>query len=230
MFNFKVSGIAAGAAFIVSLLLGIFSGSGVLVLLLRAFGFGVFFFVLSCLVFWLVGQFMPELLSGSDDLFDAPGSRVNISVGSGPVEGAFPPADTDEVDNIDSRVAQVFPGRLPVQAADDKADSPPSTAEALDQDEETAYNRKGSVSAEEISGKETGRNSDKADLIPDFDTLSEAFLPDSGPESPEPVIFDTPEPKKSHSGVSANQGFAGDFNPKELAQAIQTVLKKDEKG
>jgi hypothetical protein len=229
MFNFKVSGIAAGAAFIVSLLLGIFSGSGVLVLFLRALGFGVFFFVLFCVVFWLVGQFMPELLSGSDDLFDAPGSRVNISVGSGPVEGAFPPADTDEVDNIDSRTAQVFPGRLPVQT-DNKADSLPSAAEALDQDDETVYNGAESVSAEEISGKETGRNSDKADLIPDFDTLSEAFLPDSGPESPEPVIFDTPEPKKSHSGVSANQGFAGDFNPKELAQAIQTVLKKDEKG
>jgi hypothetical protein len=87
------------------------------------------------------------------------------------------------------------------------------------------------VSTEETSGQEAGRNSGKADLIPDFDTLSEAFLPDSGPgESPEPVIFDTPEPKKSNFRVSANQGFAGDFNPKELAQAIQTVLKKDENG
>jgi hypothetical protein len=221
MFNFKVSGIAAGAAFVVSLLLGMLSGSGLPALLLRALGFGVFFFVLFCLIFWLVGQFMPELLSGPDDLFDAPGSRVNISVGSGPVEGAFPPADTDELDNIDGRAAQ---------PADEQTDFPASVAGALDQDDETAYNRRGPAFEATSAKSGTERNAGGADLIPDFDTLSEAFLPESGPESPEPVVFDMPEPKKPHSGVSANQGFAGDFNPKELAQAIKTVLKKDEKG
>jgi hypothetical protein len=229
MFNFKASGIAAGAAFVVSLLLGLVSGSGFLVLLFRALGFGVLFFVLSCLVFWLLGQFVPELLSGSDDLFDAPGSRVNISVGSGPVEGAFPSGDTDEVDNIDGSVARAFPGRSPVQA-DENADFSVSSAEALDQDEEEGYNKRGPVSAGKVSGKETGRNSGGADLIPDFDTLSEAFLPDSGPESPEPVVFDMPEPRKTGSNASASRGFSGDFDPKELAQAIKTVLKKDEKG
>jgi hypothetical protein len=229
MFNFKVSGIAAGAAFVVSLLLGLISSSGFPVLFFRALGFGVLFFILSCLIFWLVGQFMPELLSGSDDLFDAPGSRVNISVGSGPVEGAFPSGDTDEVDSIDGGSARAFPGRLPVQA-DKNEDFSVPTAEALDQDDEEGYNKEGPVSAEEVSGKETGRNSGGAELIPDFDTLSEAFLPDSGPESPEPVVFDMPEPKKTSSGASASRGFSGDFDPKELAQAIKTVLKKDEKG
>jgi hypothetical protein len=228
MFNFKASGIAAGAAFVVSLLLGLLGGAGFPALLLRAFGFGVLFFVLSCLVFWLVGQFMPELLSGPDDLFDAPGSRVNISVGSGPLEGAFPPGDSDEVDNIDGQAAQVFPGRLSAQAEDKKADFSVSAAGALDQDDETAYNEAGLVS--EVSSADR-RNAGGADLIPDFDTLSEAFLPDSGPESPEPAeVFNMPEPKKTGSTASANRGFAGDFNPKELAQAIKTVLKKDEKG
>jgi hypothetical protein len=170
---------------------------------------------------------MPELLSGSDDPFDVPGSRVNISVGSGPLEGAFPSGDIDEVDNIDA--ARAFPGRVSVQA-DKNADSSVSAAGALDQDDEEGYTGKGSVSPEEVSDRGTGRNSGGADLIPDFDTLSEAFLPDSGPESPESVVFDMPEPKKTGSGASANRGFAGDFDPKELAQAIKTVLKKDEKG
>jgi hypothetical protein len=230
MFNFKAGGIAAGAAFVVSLLLGLVSGSGFPVLLLRALGFGVLFFVLFCLVFWLLGQFAPELLSGSDDLFDAPGSRVNISVGSGPIEGAFPSGDSDEVDNIDGGAARAFPGRPPVQA-NENADFAVPAAEALDQDDEEGYNKKEPLSAEEVSGRGTGRNSGGADLIPDFDTLSEAFLPDSGPESPEePAVFDMPEPKKTGSGASASRGFSGDFDPKELAQAIKTVLKKDEKG
>jgi hypothetical protein len=66
--------------------------------------------------------------------------------------------------------------------------------------------------------------------MPDFDTLSGAFLPDSGSDTPETVVFDTPEPKKTGSRASKSQGFEGDFNPQELAQAIRTVLKKEEKG
>jgi hypothetical protein len=186
-------------------------------------GFGALFFVLSCVIFWLVGQFMPELLSGSDDPFDVPGSRVNISVGSGPVEGAFPSGDSDEVDNIDA--ARAFPSRLPAQ--NEKASSF-AAAGALDQNDEEGYNKRGPVSAEEVLGQ--GRNSGGADLISDFDTLSEAFLPDSDLESLEPEVFDMPEPKQPTSRASASQGFAGDFDPKELAQAIKTVLKKDEKG
>jgi hypothetical protein len=229
MFNFKISGIAAGAAFGVSLFLGLVSGSGFPALLFRALGFGVFFFVLFNLIFWLLGQFVPDLLSGSDDLFDAPGSRVNISVGSGPVEGAFPSSDTDEVDNIGDGAARAFPGRLSA-AADENADSSASVVETLDQDDKEGYNRKGSVSAGETPGKETGRNPGEVDLVPDFDTLSEAFLPDSGSGSPDTVAFDVPEQKRTGSGGSQNRGFKGDFNPKELAQAIRTVLKKEEKG
>jgi hypothetical protein len=229
MFNFKISGIAAGAAFVVSLLLGIVSGSGFPALFFRALGFGGFFFLLFCVIFWLLGQFVPELLSGSGDLFDAPGSRVNLSVGSGPVEGAFPSDDSDDVDSIDGRTAQVSPGQIPVQA-DESADTFVSAGEALDQNDEERYNKKESVSAGEASGKEKGRKSGEVDLIPDFDTLSEAFLPDSGPESPDAVAFDIPEQKRPSSRVSQNQGFGGDFNPKELAQAIRTVLKKEEKG
>ncbi|MDR0586683.1 MAG: hypothetical protein LBG26_05540 [Treponema sp.] len=229
MFNFKISGIAAGAAFVVSLLLGLVSGSGFPALFFRALGFGGFFFLLFCVVFWLLGQFIPELLSGSGDLFDAPGSRVNISVGSGPIEGAFPSDDSDEVDSIDGRAAQVFPGQIPVQA-DENADSSEPAGMALDQNDEEGYNKEGSVSAGEAPGKGTGRNSGEVDLIPDFDTLSEAFLPDSGPDTPDTVVFDIPEQKRTSSRVPQNQGFGGDFNPKELAQAIQTVLKKEEKG
>ncbi|MDR2049482.1 MAG: hypothetical protein LBP69_08495 [Treponema sp.] len=236
MFNFKTSGIAAGAAFAVSLLLGLASGAGFPALLFRAVGFGGFFFLLFCVIFWLLGQFIPELLSGSGDLFDAPGSRVNLSVGSGPIEGAFPSEDTDEVDSINGGMARVSPGQLPVQP-DEDADSSVSAGKALDQNDEEGYNKKEFVSAGEASGRPAGetagkggRNSGEVDLIPDFDTLSEAFLPDSGPESPETAAFDIPEQKKAGSRVSSNQGFGGDFNPKELAQAIRTVLKKEEKG
>jgi hypothetical protein len=223
MFNFRISGIAAGAAFIVSFLLGIVNGAGFPVLLFRALGFGVLFFVLFCVVFWLLGQFVPELLSGTDDILDAPGSTVNLSVGSGPIEGAFPTGDFDELDNIDARIS---PGRFP--ARDKKPDFSAPAGKALDQDGEEGYNEGAGPSAEEETDKRSGRNSGEIDLVPDFDTLSEAFLPDSGSDTT--VVFDTPEPKKTSVGASQSQSFGGDFNPKELAQAIRTVLKKEEKG
>ncbi|MDR1506075.1 MAG: hypothetical protein LBI67_03135 [Treponema sp.] len=231
-----MSGGVAAAAFILSLLLGILSGAGFVSLFFRAAGFGVLFFILSCLVFWLLGQFIPELLSGPDDLFDAPGSRVNISVGSGPPEGAFPSGNVDAVDSIDGFVTRL-PGQGPGEPDENGLSAVPS-GEALDQDDEDGYNGAGPFTASVSDGGTLARplpagakaaaDSGEVDLMPDFNTLSEAFLPDSG--SPETVVFDVPEPKKPALGASADRNFKGDFDPKELAQAIKTVLKKDDKG
>ncbi|MDR0403983.1 MAG: hypothetical protein LBH35_10410, partial [Treponema sp.] len=180
MFNFKASGIAAGAAFVISLLLGLVSGSGFPVLLFRALGFGAFFFILFCAVFWLAGQFVPELFSASGDPFDPPGSRVNLAVGPEPIEGAFPAENTDEVDNLDGwRVSSDRSPARDGEQPDSSMDFSASAVEDLDQNGEVGYNEKGPVSAGEPAGKGAGRNSAEVDLVPDFDTLSEAFLPDT---------------------------------------------------
>lgn len=248
MFNFKISGFAAGAAFVLSLLVGLVSGAPAPILLLRALLFAVLFFLLICLVFWLLNQFVPELLSAADDGLDlAPGSRVDISVGPDRIEGAFPAGDHDAVDDIE---------KTPPLSAPGDADSLFSAPGGLDQGEEGGYTTGGSLPAEWPDGNSAGKgagfetaDSGEIDLMPDFDSLSAAFFsnadsPAAGggekPAEPEEIsAFETPAFDSPESGApeprrplssSKNSSMKGDFNPKELAQAIQTVLKKEEQG
>ena len=226
MFDFKISGIAAGAAFIFSLIIGFFSGIGMFYLFIRALIFAAVFFGLSCLIYWLITQFLPELLSGpKDDLsLGAPGSRVDISL-DGPIVGAFPRDQSEVVDNIASRPS-IQPGNV---------------SSPLDQKEKTSYT-KGEVSVDDGElmdsgdfGPAVGLNAGlspeikkKDGILPDMDGLveasSETVMGEIESEAP-----DYDEPRRST--VSGKKPvLTGDFDPKELAQAIQTVLKKDEKG
>ena len=218
MFNFKISGIAAGTAFVLSLVIGLFSGSGFLVPLLRALIFAIIFFALSCLIFWLLAQFIPDLLSSpEDDLgFPASGSQVDISV-DGPVSGAFPTDNSELVDDIAGR-----PSALP------KAASLP-----LDQERNTVYDGDGEVvgDLEAVGdGEAMEFGSGSAEAIPELGGESES-IPGSAADvdNTGDVGFDSPEPRRPRSS-SKKPDMAGDFNPKELAQAIQTVLKRDDKG
>ena len=215
MIDFRISGIAAGIAFVLSLIVGIFSGIGFLDLLLRAVIFAGVFFALSGLGFWAVSRFLPELLSeggGGDDEFaiPAPGSRVDISVGSS-VDGAFPEDASDSVDDIAGMPSAVK--KQPI--------SP------LDQNEDSGYNEErgfGGLAASESSGDV------QAEALPDMGNLSEDSADDA--EDLGMDGFDSPPEEQQPRRPSSKKkpAISGDFNPKELAQAIQTVLKKEEKG
>jgi len=214
--NFRVSGIAAGIAFVLSLIIGILSGAGFPYLLLRALVFAGVFFALSGLGFWAVSRFLPELLSegggadGGDD-FDiaVPGSRVDISVGSS-VEGAFPEDASDSVDDIAGRPSAVRKQSI----------SP------LDQNEDSGYNEErgfDSLAASESLGD------DSTDALPDMGSLSGDSDDDDDEEDLGMDSFDPP-PEQPRRSSSKKPALAGDFDPKDLARAIQTVLKKEEKG
>jgi len=212
--NFRVSGIAAGIAFVLSLIIGILSGGGFLVPLLRALIFAGVFFALSGLGFWVVSRFLPELLTegggvDSGDEFDiaAPGSRVDISVGSS-VEGAFPEDSSDSVDDIAGRPSTVKKQQI----------SP------LDQNEDSGYNEERGFDS--LAGPESLENA-STDALPDMGSLSE----DSGDEEEDLGMesFDPP-PEQTRRSSSKKPAIAGDFDAKDLARAIQTVLKKEEKG
>ena len=227
MFNFKISGIAAGAAFVLSFLIGLFSGSGLFIPLIRAFIFGALFFALTCLIFWLLTQFIPELLTPpeDDDLgLSVSGSRVDISVGSEGITGAFPSDNSDSVDDIAGR-----PTAAPVKVV----------SQGLDQEDNGGYNSGGEVVGDlEDAGDAPAFTANasrparaaSANILPDMDNMSEdssedvvemAEAADLGLNSSEPR---RPKPSSKKSELS------GDFDPKELAQAIQTVLKRDDKG
>jgi len=213
--DFRVSGIAAGIAFVLSLIIGILSGGGFLVPLLRAFIFAGVFFALSGLGYWVVSRFLPELLSegggaDGDDEFGipAPGSRVDISVGSS-VDGAFPEDASDAVDDIAGRPSAVKKQRI----------SP------LDQNEDTGYNEERGFDSLAASESSEGASSDG---LPDMGSLSEG----SADEDDDDMGMDSfdPPPERQRRSSSKKPAIAGDFDAKDLARAIQTVLKKEEKG
>ena len=228
MLNFKISGIAAGAAFILSLLFGLFSGSGILVLLVRALIFAAVFFGLSCLIMWLLAQYLPELLNpSSEDSFGIPssGSRIDISVGDGKNAGAFPLDNSETVDDIRGRPsAAAKPTYIP-----------------LDQKENAGYNevRKNGGDLDAADRGEAGEfgsnagmfgGGDFTEALPDMDSITES-MPGSTADAVGTggIDFDSPEPRQPKSS-SKVPDMAGNFDPKELAQAIQTVLKRDQKG
>ncbi|MDR0600202.1 MAG: hypothetical protein LBG84_09025 [Treponema sp.] len=233
----KVCAAAGGAAFILSLLVGLISGAGLAILLIRALAFAVLFFALFFLIFRLVEQFVPELLNpaGEDMDPEAPGSRVNISLESVPVTGAFPMDASDAVDDISG---------------------PPfrDAAAPLDQDKNPGYTESqgpaddlGSFSIglddglvledspEKAPGSQPGPAAPRLildegeEILPDIDSLAAPFVSPPGNTGPGRFTIDSPEPGKSPVRAG-KKGLEGDFSPKELAQAIQGVLKKDEKG
>jgi hypothetical protein len=240
LFNFKVSGIAGGIALVLSLLLGLISGAGFLMVILRAFIFGALFFVLFCLIFWVLGQFVPEILTMTgDDLDEISGSKVNLTVGE-TIEGAFPTGNFDEIDSIDGKKAQTLSARAAAVSGAPPAASAPA---AMDLEGQSGYNtERGDIAdgTPEFLAGNSGNAGDaagagvsgpaNAEAIPDFDVLSGAFVNSSGGGEEESADFETPpEPRRPLRGGGKSSAM-GDFNPKELAMAIQTVLKKEEKG
>jgi hypothetical protein len=220
LFNFKISGIAAGAAFIISMVFGLFSGSGILVLLVRALIFAALFFALTCLIIWLTAQFLPELLNPpEDDLgFPLSGSRVDISVGDDRIGGAFPMDNSDIVDDIAGKPS------TPLKSA----------SLPLDQMGNTGYNEESGIDSD-LDAANSGKGFSSgisegggyAETLPDMDGLTESAAADAA--VPGSIDFDSSEPRQPLSS-SRKSEMAGDFNPKELAQALRTVIKRDEKG
>lgn len=230
MFNIKWSALAGGFAFTLSLLVGLVTRVG-LVALARALIFGVLFFVLGSAIRALIKKFLPELLSGGpaqpseDSAGEEAGSRVDITVeDDGPGDDAFGPLP--EEDPLDDG--------------------------ALDQIDEDSYTQK-EEGGEDLSGGapkppvrsrgeggEAGAGGraeppDSIDALLSFEGGSGLLPPASAPAQEEeeaalleeepPVRVNPPRNTSTRSPVSDN-----DFNPKEMAQAIQTILQRSNKG
>lgn len=219
MINFKVCGIAGGLAFVLSLIFGGFSGNSFGVILFRALLFGGVFFGLFALGIIAISRFLPELLSepGSGDEFDLPasGSRVDISVGSS-YEGAFPEDVSEMVDDIAGRPSTVR--REP--------------SSPLDQNENSGYNEEAGFSGDFVDFETPGAEKTAATPqgeggLPDMENLAvESSAPEQGIEV---ESFSSPEPLQRYSSKKTPP-VAENFDAKDLAKAIQTALKKDEKG
>jgi hypothetical protein len=228
LINLKWSGIAGGAGFVISLLVGLISGAGFPLLLIRAVIFGLLFFVLGGGAWLLINNFVPELLfpgEGETDLSEEiprPGSRVDISVGGGP-DSALPEkygfsGSEDEVGDI----ADLLSGKIAPEN---------NTAAGMDQNREDGYTKNSGVEFQTEGNMSNpgfsampGGDIDSPGVLPDLDSMVEAFAPVSAEPAESPV--DISPPARSPSG-NKPQSLKGDFNPKDLAAAIRTKISKE---
>jgi hypothetical protein len=226
MFNPKVSGIFAGAGFVLSLLVGLFSGAQFPLLLIRAFIFAAIFFALSGAGCAAIQRYLPELLSGDSRDIPALGGQVDISVGG----------DDDVTEGISLESAGL-------EDDTDKFSENPgdSGADTLDQIDEGVYTGEGTVEEIQEPSKPalpggidfSPGEAETVDMLPDLDTMSGVFNSPSGGDR-EPAGTGAPASSFGGSGgmdrASNNKGIDENFNVHEMASAIQTILKRENKG
>ncbi|MHC6203469.1 hypothetical protein ACYULU_09780 [Breznakiellaceae bacterium SP9] len=227
MFNLKFICLVAGIAFLLSVLIGLISGASLFSVFARALGFGVLFFVASVVITILISRFIPELLEpqelgGSGQI----GSKVDVTVGEDTEtysNAALPLEDDSDEDlgDIDSLAG--------VQKQD---------LRGLDQSEQTQYTNSAdegrtTSAVQERSFEDFGTGDlGSMDVLPDLEDMAKAFLSPNGTNEDSgnsigPVLLDDIEAKRP-SQFSKGKGPAGNFNPKDMAAALQTMLKKDE--
>ena len=259
MFSLRASSIAASAAFILSFIVGIASGSSMPMLILRPVIFAVLFFILSAAAHIIINRFLPELLDDTsrDDADLLPGSRINIMEGdttdtpqaypAGVPENTFLGAQPDDTEGELGDVGDLLKkGGLSVLSDE-------GTHSGMDQNEEDGYTRirelgnsqrlektadLGNGASLEAPPRSPSAVDSRAtegpevvDMLPDLDSMAGAFLPASmggGTDTAEGSVSG-PSLKKTPPGGKA-AAWAGDFNAKDMAAGLRTILSKEKEG
>jgi hypothetical protein len=203
--NLKISGIIAGIAFVLSLLIGFISGAGIFVLV-RALIFAAVFFGISEGAYWLILRFLPELLEPPDN--GEAGSLVDISIGDDSGE-SLPEVDAGESGFED-------PSGL-----DQKDNIGYTDQENMDKDLV--------VQEDEAEPALLGNAPELLNELPDLESLSSAFS--SGDERrgglSEFVISSDSLAEGKPGGSNKPGGLNSEFNTQNMASAIQTILKRE---
>jgi hypothetical protein len=249
LFNVRLSATVGVIAFIVSFLLGIISGTRIPIVLLKALIFAVIFVVLSGGIYALISLYLPDLLSpGADQDFqdakfqdtqypDSRGSQVDISLddqGGEEINSSYfqggnenPGEFGDNQDILDQNIGTL-------------------SGDGLDQNREDGYTSEGVVETSAgTSGEETppraGNSSSETpgvmEDLPDFDSVAAVFGSEgaagrsgggaSGISSPETFNAEfVGGPLKNKNTPDMGE----DFDVKEMASAVQTILKREDKG
>ena len=245
MSNFKWGFLAGAIALILSFVVGLLNGASFLNIIIRASIFGVVFFGFGFGVRVFIYTFFPEILTvmaddEEQDTLARPGSRVDITLDNAN-NFAMPekyrdPDKPEEIGNIED----LAPGML--NNGSRKANA---SGAGIDQKQEDDY----TYGVFDIQGiqdpmsegnsQAEGKNSRAAQVftpsfgdgdgglggLPDLDALAGAFLSnDSDPSPPPPA--DSGGPVRAPLGNKA-QPLKGDFNPKELAEGLRTILIKE---
>jgi hypothetical protein len=241
VFNLKWGGIAAAGAFAISILVGLVSGTGYIALI-RALVFGAIFFALANCCYWLITRYLPGLLDETAGSEASAGSRVDISTDDEALPGMYRNEAGDGEDSfvdLDTLTATPLAGTETAAGADsaNNQDSFPENGPPLDQNGEDRYTKEGNGNSGEksddvppavsagSSSEITPDDADLTDMFPDLDGTAEGSFSPADEGKAEPVRI---SPRAGSSGGSKKAGTGGDYNPKDVASAIQTILKREE--
>ncbi len=214
----KVSIIVAVTTFTLSCLIGLFSGAHLAIVLLRALIFAALYFGASEGIRRLAGRFLIQTLSADEyetsvdasaaqETSGALGGRVDISLGDEEADASEGLAVEEE--------AKASTDALSAKAAD----------KGLDQGSEASYTEaRSAIKETAILPPEVIGN---IDVLPDLEGFSDSFEANynktGGDEDNGGSEFSDTE-----NGPTTDQSER--FNPTEMASAIRTLLKKDQKG
>jgi hypothetical protein len=216
MFNPKISGIFAGVGFILSFLVGLFTGAGFPLIFIRALIFAGIFFALASAGYGAIQMYLPDFFNKGSNEEPILGTQVDISIGDEEEPEDISPPPGDELHEF-------FENR----------DN--SGEDALDQTGEAVYTGGGMV--EEIQespkpalpgGLEFAEDAGSVDTLPDLESISGAFNDGSIPLGGSGNVGASPA--SSLGAQNKAKGLDEDFNVKEMASAIQTILKREDKG
>jgi hypothetical protein len=227
MFNPRLSGIFAGAGFVLSFLVGVLSGALFPLILIRALIFAAIFFALSGAGYGAIQLYLPELLPRNSGDIPPLGGQVDISVGDDDSASGDISFETGSMgDDLNEFIEN--PGD--------------SGADTLDQMSEDIYTEKGDIGETQVSSKPAlpddpaffSEETDSVDMLPDLDSMSGALNSGAARGGGESSGVSSPASslggQGALSGRAQKKGLDEDFNVQEMASAIQTILKRENKG
>jgi hypothetical protein len=199
--------------------------------------------------------FYADTPESSGEESSRPGSRINITLGGGALPEMYRnPDDPEEVGNISDLITGAI---NPAEAAPTGARGMGAGGMDQNSEDGYTYAVGGAKSQDQDMGFDSPQAFDDSPVfkegqsaaavftpisgssedfggLPDLDAMAGAFLTNAGMESvPAPASSSIPsmppEPALPERKVSGNraQPLKGDFNPKELAEGIRTVLSKE---
>ena len=242
MFNLGKSGIFAGAAFLLSFLIGLVSKTSMPLLIVRPLIFAVLFFILSGAVNFIITHFLPELTEDmpfNEDQGPIPGSRINITEED---SSLFPPDYTQG--DAGAMPGKAFLGAQPDDSDEDignvadilqKKAIPPSAG--MDQNMEDGYTKNTGVGEEsryqgkaDVLSGDVSADASGMDMLPDLDSMAGAFLPSLSGEEQDTTEYSVSTPPPKPSSGRKNPDWTGDFNAKDMASGLRTILNKQKEG
>jgi len=234
--EWKMPAIAAAAAFVLAILIGIFAGASFWTLLLRSFLTGIGSGLAAFGLRWLAVKFLEAPAQ------EAPGRETgrNVDLRVGDEAAPEARAASDERAAQEERAARAREERPATdegEAAVERADEAVSAEDESPREDilaEELEELKASPILKEAEEEERTyapvrppEAIDDVDVLPDLDVFTDAFAPPSvdGGESEAPVDAAPSRP----SGGGGKGAAAGD-DPGVLAQAVRTILTRERKG